>query len=174
MDSDQVWLFLRSTFWSNKFDNVRHLVFKSIFLLLESWVVRYSNTQPHLEKVNEFITKSTVTFLSFFWWDVPSGTMSNIIGAFASCFFDVILQTKQTSVVCPLCCPIYLGSLNTAHVCVTPTMPIARQCKALCTKQTLRTANCKLHSAHPTPVNCGQLTKTTSSLARVIIASESA
>ena len=115
---------------------VRHLVFQSIFLLVESVVVRYSYKQPHLDKV-------------------------------------VILQTTQTSVVCPLCCPIYLGSLNTVHMCVTSTMPIARQCKALCTKQADH-ANCKLHSAHPTPVNCGQFTKMASSLARVIIASESA
>ena len=30
---------------------VRHLVFQSIFLLVESVVVRYSYKQPHLDKV---------------------------------------------------------------------------------------------------------------------------
>ena len=47
---------------------VRHLVFQSIFLPVESGVVRHSNTQIHLDKVNEFKidTKSTVTLLSLF------------------------------------------------------------------------------------------------------------
>ena len=36
-------------FWSSKFDNLRHLVFQSIFLPVESGVVRHSNTQIHLE-----------------------------------------------------------------------------------------------------------------------------
>ena len=55
-------------FWSSKFDNLRHLVFQSIFLPVESGVVRHSNTQIHLDKVNEFKidTKSTVTLLSLF------------------------------------------------------------------------------------------------------------
>ena len=159
-------------FWSSKFDNLRHLVFQSIFLPVESGVVRHSNTQIHLDKVNEFKidTKSTVTLLSLFdemshqeQWatSLPNSQPSSLMSFYR--------QNKPESFA--LC--VYLGSLNTVHVCVTPTMPIARQCKALCTKQADH-ANCKLHSAHPTPVNCGQLTKTASSLARVIIASESA
>ena len=149
---------------------VRHLVFQSIFLLVESGVVRHSNKQPHLDIVNEFITKSTVTLLSLFdemshqeQWatSLPNSQPSSLMSFYR--------QNKPESFA--LC--VYLGSLNTVHVCVTPTMPIARQCKALCTKQADH-ANCKLHSAHPTPVNCGQFTKMASSLARVIIASESA